>query len=338
MSATILGIAVCAMYSSGAMVLLDGLAEGSSSVLARIETGPFLAYRGSFPELEPLGEQVHLGGGSALGRLETATLRVENSTFHVRLFSISDLGILSLSKGPQAREAFLTPTFAGKLGIEEGQVVNLASAEKEGTLVFAGFLKPAVPLPEGWVLVSEGDLRELFPSASAAHNFALVNERKSALDLEGQGLTVLSLTSAGDFFLLGLEEARRIVFSIVVASSIAIAALAFSLLSLEVRYRRREIETLRALGMGGRDFLKLYGLQMAFILSAGTILGISMGIVVANGLVSFSPFFGLTTVIRPQVTPAGVLIPLLSSLFAGLAGGTSSILYALRRLTHEAKN
>ncbi len=333
-AATILGIAVCAMYSSGAMVLMDGLQEGSVSVLSRIETGPFFVYRGTTTNLEAFSLPTGAEGDLPLGMLEETILQVENSTLKVSVFFLSAPRVFTL-EGPKSREALLSSSLATNLGIDRGTPLSLGTPGGGLEFTFSGYLPAELPLPERWILISEADLRDLFPDTAGTYNFMLTEEREDAVRIGSQGFTAMSLSSAGDFFLIGLDEARRIVLSIVVASSIAIAALTFSLLSLEVRYRQGEMQTLRALGMDSRGFMKLYGLQMAFIVTVGSLMGLAMGIVVANGLVSFSPFFGLSTIIRPQVTAIGILLPLLSSLAAGLAGGVTTVLLTMRRFSHE---
>ncbi len=314
---------------------MDGLEEGSVSVLSMIETGPFFAYKGTSSHIEAFPAPEGLEGDFALGRLREADLQAGNTTLPVRVFSLSAVNMVT-EDGPSSREAFLSSSTASGLGIDPGTTFSMVKGERKLEFVFGDYLRTHFTLPQSWVLISEEDMKDLFPDVLATYSFVLLDQRNDAFRLQGGGFTVMSLASAGDFFYLGLEEARRIVIGIVVASSVAIAIIAFSLLSLEVRYRRSEMETLRAIGMDARGFAKLYGLQMAFILVSGSFIGLAMGIVVANGLVSFSPFFGLSTIIRPQVTATGILLPLLSSLAAGLLGGSITILTSVRRLSHEA--
>ncbi|MFQ5838516.1 MAG: ABC transporter permease [Thermoplasmata archaeon] len=315
------------------MVLMDGLEEGSSSVLARLQTGPFLAYRGSFPELEAFDPPEDLEGDFALGSLVAADLRADDLSTPVRALTVSHSEIMSIVEAPQPGEALISEALSKRLGLTRGSSLTLETALGTVEVFYVESLRAAVSLPETWVVISEEDLRDLNGGA-AEYNLLLLQQRQDATRLEARGFTILSLSSASDFFRIGLGEARRVVLSIVVASSVAIATVAFSLLSLEVRYRSREIDTLRAVGLDRRGIMKLYGLQLAFILISGSVLGLAMGIVVANGLVSFSPFFGLVTIIRPQVTVTSLLLPLLSSLAAGLVGGVTTILLTLRRLFH----
>jgi ABC-type lipoprotein release transport system permease subunit len=322
------------MYSSGAMVLMDGLQEGSGSVVARLKDGPFLAYRGEFPGLMAFRPPEGLEGAFALGRLHAAILLAGNSAVEVRVFSLSDPRVLGMAEGPEEGQAYVPQALVERLNLEIGSPISLTTLDGESELMLTKVLKPAVSLPDTWVVVSEADLVTMFNLDPGTYDFLLLEERRDALRLQAEGFSLISLSSAADFFTRGLEEARRVVLSIVVASSMAIAALAFTLLSLEVRYRQREMETLRALGMDRWGFARLYGMQLAFILLSGSLLGLAMGIVVANGLVSFSPFFGMATVIRPQVTLNGILLPLLSSLTAGAIGGVATVFLTLRRLSH----
>ncbi len=328
------------MYSTGAMVLLDGLEAGSHSVVARLEVGPYLSYRGNFPDLipTPLAENA-LRGTVGPGWLRPASLTFGDLTVSVRLLSSNHPGfveILSLPL-PGPGEVRTSRSLMEELGLTAGSSAVVNSDLGSERLNVQELPRAAIGLAERWVMVADTDLRRIASVDPAEYDFLLVTDREDALDLASEGYTVQSLSSAADFFLDGLDQARKIVLSIVVASSIAVAALTFSLLSLEVRYRRKEMEALRALGMDDHGLLWMYGLQMSFILIAGSVLGISMGIVVANGLVSFSPFFGLSTVITPHITAAGLLLPLVSSLVAGAAGGATTIVLTLRRFSHDAQ-
>jgi hypothetical protein len=318
------------------MVLMDGVAAGSASVLSRLQDGPFLAYRGEYPDLEPFSSPDGLQGRHALGWIEPAILESDSSSAMVKLLALSDPGVL-YPIDPGRGEAYAAASLMARLDLSAGSTILLTIGQEVLQLNLAGSLQSSVSLPDTWLMVSEEDLRDALGQQVDAYNLLLLEQRQDASRIEGRGFTVLSLSSAADFFAGGLEEARRVVLSIVVASSIAIGALAFSLLSLEVRYRRRELDTLRAMGLDPWGFARLYGLQLAFILLTGTGLGIAMGIVVANGLVSFAPFFGLTTVIKPQVTAPGLLLPITSSLLAGFAGGVATITLTLRRLSREAR-
>lgn len=322
------------MYSSGAMVLLDGLQEGASSVLSRIETGPFFAYQGGAGDLKAFPAPSGLQGDLASGRIRDAILRVDGEATPVRVFSLSNPSLIQVT-APASGTVLLHPSKMVELGLAVGENMEIEGEVDPMSLGLAGPLRGVVGLPEEWILLGEEDLLTLFPGAVGLHDFLILEKRHDAEALEAEGFTILPLTSAGDFFLQGLEEARRVVLALVTASSVAIAVITFSLISLEVRYRQREIATLRALGMGEGTFSMLYGLQLAFIVASGSVLGMALGIVVANGLVSFAPFFGLTTIIRPQVTSLGLVLPLISSFTAGILGGGASLLSTLRRFARE---
>ncbi len=327
-----LGIAVCAMYSTGAMVLLDGLEAGSASVGVRLETGPFFAYKGAFPQGERFFAPTGLTGDHSVGDLQPTDLIAGNASLSVRTMYLTKPGWISMVE-PELADAYLSSALADSLGIRPGARIVLATVYVELEFTFRDYLRSTVILPEEWVLVSEFDHAALHPIALDLYNFVLLQEKGDATLLEEGGFTVVPTLTAGEFFVRGLAEARRIVQSIVVVSSVAIAALAFSLISLEARYRRGEMGTLTALGMRGQGMVGLYGLQVVFIVAVGTLLGLALGIVVANGLVSFAPFFGLPTIIRPQVTPSGLLLPLLSSLLAGMVGGAIAVATAVRRFS-----
>lgn len=329
----ILAIAVASLYSTGAFVLLDGLEAGSGSVLARIETGPFLAAQGTFPVWEAAPLPVEVEGAYAGGWLRPALLEAGDAVRTVRLLSVTEVALLGLDAGPTSGEVHVSPALLADLSLAVDSNVTVSVGNEVRDLRLTRLLRPGVALPDTWLLVAP-DPPE---AASLPHyDFLLVAERGDALRLAEAGYGIQPLASTADFFLVGLQEARRLLLGVVVAGGVATAAASYSLLALEIRYRRREMRTLRAVGLNGAGLVRLYGLQVAFVAGTGALLGIAAGIVAAHGLVSFAPFFGLPTLIRPHLTPWGLLLPLLSGLAAGLAGGFLSLAIHLRGDAHDA--
>ncbi len=328
-----LGIAVCATYASGAFVLLDGLEAGSQSVLGRLDTGPYLAYQGVFPNLEPFTMDEELQGAHSAGWLRTADLMTDASPVAVRVLGLADGGALG-GPTPAPGTTFVSP-FLSQLSSSDAIVLRTPIGAVEVSV--AAPAGPNLVLPETWIVLSETDLRQIATWEEGHYDLIFVAQREDAVHLAEGGYTVLALASVADFFGAALQEARRLVGSLVAVSAIAIGVVAFSLVSLELRYRRSEIHTLRALGLDGRGLGRLYGLQLAFIVAGGAVLGMAGGIAVANGIVSFAPLLGLPTVISPHLSLAGLLIPHAASLGAGLAGGGVGLFRQIRRWDHAPR-
>ena len=321
-----LGIAVCATYAAGALVLLDGLEAGSQSVLDRLETGPYLTYRGVFPRLDPFVMDSNLQGPSRAGWLRPAELVTDSALVPVRVLALAN-GSLG-GPAPTPGMAFGNPQLTQGLGTSP---LSLRTGAGAIQVTFAAWGERELTLPDTWILIAEADLRRLATWEEGSFDLLFVEPRDDALLLADAGYTVLALASAPDFFNATLQDVRRLIGSLVVISAVAIAAIAYSLIALEMRYRRPETRTLVALGMDGRGLGRLYGLQLGFIVVGGTLLGMAGGIVAASGLVSFAPLFGLPTVISPHLSLTGFVVPLAASLAAGLAGGGLSLLQNLRR-------
>ncbi|MFQ5919548.1 MAG: FtsX-like permease family protein [Thermoplasmata archaeon] len=323
--AAMLGIAVCATYATGALVLLDGLEAGSRSVLDRLEAGPYLTYRGVFPRVDPIVRESSLEGPYRAGWLRPAAIVTNSTSVPVRVLALAD-GTLG---GPAPAPG--TARGSPRLLQEVGTSLVLRTAQDEIQVNLASSTETTLPFPDSWIVIAETDLRRLATWDEGTFDLLFVEPRGDALLLQGAGYTVLALASAPDFFGATLREARGLVGSLVVVSAVAIAAIAYSLIALEMRYRRRETRTLLALGVDGRGLGRLYGLQLAFIVVGGTLLGMAGGIVAAYALVSFAPLFGLPTVIAPHLSIAGFAVPLAAALAAGLAGGGLSLFQNLRR-------
>ncbi len=326
-----LGIAVSATYAAGAFVLLDGLEAGSQSVLDRLETGPYLSYRGVFPWLEPFALDEEFRGAYRAGWLRPAEIVTDPSPVPVRVVTFAD-GSLG-GPAPPPGTAFGSPQLAQGAG---GDALVLRTEVGVVQVTLEGSQELGLALPASWIVIAESDLRGLATWEAGSFDLLFLERREDALRLDDGGYTVLSLASAPDFFEAAVQEARRLVASLVGVSAVAIGVIAYSLIALEFRYRRSETHTLLALGMDGRGLGRLYGLQLAFIVVGGTLLGVAGGIVAANGLVSFAPLFGLPTVIRPHLSLTGLVVPLVASLGAGLAGGGLSLLQSLRRWNRAA--
>lgn len=333
-----LGIAVCATYATGAMALLDGLEAGTESVLNRLDAGPYLAYRGTFPDLEPFGMQSGIQGPYRAGWLRPAELVFDASTVPVRLLAFSETGDLSFGPSPREGESLFSSPAAQSFGRASDGVLVLRTEEAVLELTVGGSWAAGFRLPDTWILVSEADLRLLASLDDRRYDLLFLAQRADAAGMASEGYAIQSVVSAPDFFAAALQEARGIVGGLVAVSAAVIAVVAYSLLALEIRYRRDEIRTLRALGLDGRGLRRLYGLQLAFIVAGGTAMGIAGGVVAANGLVSFAPFFGLPTTIQPHLSFWGLLLPLAAALVAGLAGGGASLLWHLRRWERAPRN
>lgn len=321
------------MYATGALVLLAGLEEGSAAALGRLETGPFLAYRDTPLTLQGVSPPEGLAGPHSLGRLVEATVSGPNGSLPVKILVLDDLSLLGLETPPPDTVA-MDAALRERGGISLG--ANIMVVAGEGTWEGSAMAVPSsdLQLPDTWILLNASGVRAAL--RGPGYSLLVGTWRADALRLEAAGYTVLFATSGGEFFVATLGEAQGIVLSIVAVSSVTIALLTFTLLTLEIHYRRREMRTLLGVGMDPRGLGTLYGLQAAYLAMAGTALGVALGVAIAHGLVSFAPLFGLPTILRPQVTTEGLLLPLAASAGAGLAGGLLALGRALRGVRRAA--
>ncbi len=327
--ATALGIALCVMFLSGSLALLDGMRDATANAAARFDEGPLLAYASLPLEDARVDPTVlaSLTGPYAAVRVARATASVGGVPIGAAtLASVSNGSILRTSLAGLAdgdvwlSDALLADARAANATFARGDVLAFtANATVDATY---DRVRPRTALPDGWSLVSEATMRALAPPLADPATFLLLPEGSPDVPgLRAAGFTVVPAVAAVEFFRQGIDALAPALLVLVLAAGAVIALLAFTLLALETRYRARELRTMRRIGAPPSFVTRLILAQSAFVALFGALLGLALASVVTNGVTSFAPLAGLPSFVLPQPTATGLLLPVLVALAAGLLGG-----------------
>jgi len=328
--ATALGIALCVMVLSGSISLLDGLQSSTARVADRLDEGPMLVYStvpledsridqallddlgDSYSALRTVKVSISYGG---IPLQDTIVVSVSNATFLEA--SLAGLGDGEIWVGG----ALLASAQEKNVTLPQGSFLNVTSIHTSLALKYER-VHPSTLLPDEWALATEETLKLLDPSLEEDASFLLVNEDSADLPkLRDAGLRVLPTAASVDFFRQGVNSLQPVLWGLAIAVGSIIVVLTFTLSALEVRYRSAEMRTLRQIGASLRFLLGLVLLQSLYVAAIGTILGLSLGSIVTNAVVSIAPLGGMATFVLPAPSIAGLAIPAVVALIAGAIGG-----------------
>ncbi len=309
-------IASACMVLVGSLSLVEGLRSGADSVLSRIQTGPAVYIRGadllsSFIDPETLDG---LGVDFDALRIHTARLEVNGLDLDVVLASIEHIsdGNATAAYPPGLDDVSLDEGLRDSIIQESGQ--PLAST---ATLTLFGLRLADLPvvdpppsrpsiLPDDWAYVRP----ELLVAASPQEGGLIQGiMTKSPLDsdvVSSVGLTKLDLIGVASFVRGSVDEVENALLALAVVIAAVIALLVYFAMSLEVHQRTKEIRTLRSLGASPFLVALVYEGQALTLAAVGATVGSALGIVVAHGIVSFAPLFGLPSLVVLQ-PPVGAL-------------------------------
>ncbi|MBI4416374.1 MAG: ABC transporter permease [Euryarchaeota archaeon] len=328
--ATAFGIGLCVMFLSGSLALLDGLRIGTDAVAERFDEGPFLVY-----DRVPLEEGrvdaatlASLQGASAAVRVVPIRVYVGDDLLQQTFAAtVSDGSLLRTSLAALGDadiwvgESLLASDRARAAGVALGTAINVTSSATTMQLTIER-VHPRTALPDDWVLVSEGTFETLAPAFGDGATFVLVEENSQDLPkLREAGFTAVPTAAAVEFLRQGVDGLAPLLFGLVLAAGVVILVLASTFAALEVRYRERELRTMRQLGARPRVLFALVLLQTTYVAGFGTLLGLALASLVTNGVTSFAPLVGLSSFALPQPSLPSLLYPALAAIVAGLLGG-----------------
>ena len=177
--------------------------------------------------------------------------------------------------------------------------------------------------PNDWIITSNTILESLSPDLANNYSFIIVFEDNEVVQdfVRDNDLMSKPTTSAVSFFEAGIYQVEGNLWSIVLTTGIIVILLVYSIMSIEIQYHEPTIKNLRGLGAKKRVIIGIFTLKAVLITVTGGIIGIALGICIANGVVSLSSLAGINTIIVPLVTSSSLMQPLALSLVAGLVGG-----------------
>ena len=124
-----------------------------------------------------------------------------------------------------------------------------------------------------------------------------------------------------EFFELGFYQVEGNLWGVVISSAFIIVILVYNIMRIETQYRTPDIKIIKYLGASPKIILYVFLSQALFISCIGAVLGLALGIIAANAIVSSSQLLGFTSVLVPRITLYVIGLPLIMALFVGLIGG-----------------
>jgi ABC-type antimicrobial peptide transport system permease subunit len=202
-------------------------------------------------------------------------------------------------------------------------ISSAASLNLSYNSTYIGLQQAGTSLPNDWILVSNSTITALKPELVNGYSFLILpQENKRDLEyLSSNGYETVQTASFLDFFGKGILQIEGDLWGIIAASAIVITILVYSIMSIEVQYKKDDIRILRYLGGSKRLVMGVFVLKSFFISFLGGILGVALGVVAMNAITSFSPLVGFNTLVIPQASWFSIALPFLVAILFGLIGG-----------------
>jgi putative ABC transport system permease protein len=318
--ATTIGIALCVMYLVGTMSMVAGLHEGTKNAADLFEKGFLVVYDGYTLTASEIESDII---DDLPGRFAKCIITVANvSGVETRVLALEDPNNILGGENITLIDEVLPGA-----GFEIGNATTLTITTDYASLSIniTSKYKPytSAIFPDNWVLVSETTIRSLNPALEDSYSFVVVpRDNEQAISyLEKNGFNIMQSVSIVEFFELGFYQVEGNLWGVVISSSVIIVILVYNVMRIETQYRVPDIKIIKYLGASPKIVMYVFLSQALFICGVGAVLGLALGIMAANAIVSLSQLLGFTSVLVPQVTPYIIGLPIAMAVFAGLVGG-----------------
>jgi ABC-type antimicrobial peptide transport system permease subunit len=319
--ATTIGISLCVMYLVGTMAMVTGLHTSTKNAADLFDEGFIIVYEGfTLSESEIPSETIEMIPGK-YAKCAIVVADVEGT--ETRVMSINDphnlLGgeNITLVDEILPGKSFPQPTNATSLNF----TTDTASISINISSNYKPFTSPI--FPDHWILASEDTIRDLNPELEDSYSFIVIpSDNNRALEIiEDMDFNVMQSVSVVKYFELGFYQVEDNLWGVVISSTLIIVILVYNIMRIEIQYRVPDIKIIKYLGASPLKIMSVFILQALFISLVGAVVGLSLGIMAANAIVSGSQFLGFASVLVPQITLYTMGFPLLMALLAGLVGG-----------------
>lgn len=318
--ATIIGIALCVMYLVGTMSMAAGLHTTTEKVADMFEQDFTLVYEGNSLSESTLDSATV---EAVPGQYTACVIVTANvSGFETRIISLSDPhDLLGWRDVSLENEVLPGRDFPARNRTSLTITTEFTSITANITTKYSSFISDI--LPNNWIIASENLIRQLNPNLQDKYSFLVIPEsNKEALEsLDSGDFNTMQSKGIVKFFELGIYQVERNLWGIVISSALIIVLLVYNVMKIEILYRVPDIKIIKYLGGSPRIVLNVFLSQAFFISMAGAILGIALGIIGANALMSFTELLGYSSILIPQMSLYILGIPTLTAVAAGLAGG-----------------
>lgn len=328
---TTMGIAVCISFLTGTISLVEGLHASTSQFSNAFEHGLIAVYDGNVLSQSIIESSTvdYINCEYAACTVVKTKIELGNESIETYAISIYDpFNLLDLN----GAELTMNDILIGKqlkaemenknITVSDGMNITLAKDDKEVILQVRGIHQNTL-FSDDWIFVSKNVVTQLNPQMQSAYSFLLLSENNIDIihQLEEEGYTTQSLVSITKFLELGIYQIENQLYFVVLTSAIIIILLVYSILNIEIECSIADIKILKYMGASQKLVLSIFLLQTVFISLLGGVIGVAIGFIAANALMSFTPLIGFHSMILPQASISSISLPIFVGIISGIIGG-----------------
>ncbi len=330
---TIIGIAFCLAYLTGTIAIAGGLHYSTEKISSTFDQGPIMIYSNedlalSFIDGSSLDEFQDYVGVKFINADVTSMGLQYNDTYIASIHDPHNLMTFDFPNETSGNNAFIGNIVERDLShvgfdMSLGAKLNLEHNYNVIDINLTSLYPTNLIFPNDWLIVSGGVVEDLSPDLANNYSFIIVFEDSEVVRnfVNDNDLISKPTTGAVSFFKTGIYQVEGNLWSIVLTTGIIVILLVYSIMSIEIQYHKPTIANLRGLGAKRRVIIGIFTLKAIMITVIGGVIGIALGICVANGVVSLSSLAGINTIIVPLVSFDSLLQPMALSVAAGFIGG-----------------
>ncbi len=235
---------------------------------------------------------------------------------------------LNLSHPNLSTGIFVGNVLASQIGVEVGDNITLTWQYTSQTWECLQIFE-SNQTHDFEVLVSESQARQLAPSFGAA--FSLVELKlhdpsqseitAASLEYSFSGIQVLPERAMSEYVELTTAQLYSILWALGLVISLVMAIGVYYVMHNTVEQSVFEIAVLRALGTSRRSVMTLIIAQALLIGAAAGILGVAIGVVLADSISIFVTYILAGTYIAPYYYPINLVASALAAVLSGIFGG-----------------
>jgi hypothetical protein len=332
---TIVGLALCAMYLSGTIALVDGLHSTTSDIASTFQQGPVIVYGWSDLSTASITQESLLDLREPVARIAMTevSIHTSGSTDVVKSYAVAiedpanllGFGAVHLNLSDSMMGVALGDRFV-QLGIDlhAGTSILLESSAASVPCSVTAIYSSSTILSPDWIVINRSALDLLAPDLAGNYSF-LVLPQDDAYDrevLESMGYRSQNSMAVINFFELGIYQIEGALWGLILITSIIVSLLVYSTISIEVSMRKDDIRLLKKIGSEPRTVGWLFVGRGTYLALCGGVIGAAAGYFAAHLLISMASLRGLTTLIVPQASAMSLLLPFVVVVLASFVGSS----------------
>jgi ABC-type antimicrobial peptide transport system permease subunit len=189
--------------------------------------------------------------------------------------------------------------------------------------------------PDDWILASEHTLRTIRPELKDKWSFIVVGKPTEDTMENLKDFNTMEIPNILTFYSKGTKQLEKILWVIVVITSILIMLLIYTTMSIEIEYRKKDIGILRSLGATRKTIGVIFLSQSIIIAIIGILIGFVIGIILSYGIASFSVHMNIKALFEIVIPVYTLFIIFVITLIASIIGSLIPIYKATKITVKE---